>query len=294
MSLRSLEFASSESFTGIKRNALMSLASIITMGLALSVLGGFSLLILGLNHTVQAQLQKFEIAAFVEKGRPESVVKDLDQKIRALPHVRTVQLVTAEEAWLKFRQDRGDSIDLSGVKHNPLPDTFRITTDDPASTADVAGSIRKMDGMDEVNEAGRELEQVMRLTNLIKLIGGVAVALLFLVTAFIVGNTIRMTVYARRREIRIMQLVGATNWFIRLPFVFEGTMLGTVGGGIACVLVFFGARYVSQTATRIMPLLSQFSSNVDPLQFFGCIVLVGAMLGMMSSMISVRRFLSRV
>ena len=272
----------------------MSLASIITMGLALSVLGGFSLLVLGLSNTAKTQLQKFEVAAFVKKGTPDSTVKELEKKIKKLPHIKTVQLVGADEAWREFRRDMSGNVDLTGVKHNPLPDTFRITTDDPASTPAIAGYIRKMSGIDEVNEASREIEQVMRLANLIKLIGGIAVALLFLVTAFIVGNTIRMTVYARRREIRIMQLVGATNWFIRMPFVFEGTILGTVGGGIACVLVYFGAHYVSRTATRIMPLLSQFTSNVDPLQFFLCIVLVGGMLGMMSSMISVRRFLGKV
>ncbi|HAH87810.1 MAG: permease-like cell division protein FtsX [Armatimonadota bacterium] len=291
MSLRSLEFASAESFVGIKRNALMSLASITTVGLTLAVLGGFALLILGLNNTAKTQLQKFEVAAFVKKGSAESAVKELDEKIRTLSHVKDVQLVTADEAWLEFRRDMSGSIDLTGVKHNPLPHTFRVTTDDPASTAAVAAGIRRMDGIDEVNEASREVEQVMRLTNLIKLIGGIAVGLLFLVTAFIVGNTIRMTVYARRREIRIMQLVGATNWFIRMPFVLEGTILGTIGGGIACILVYFGARYVSQTAVRIMPLLSQFTSNTDPVQFFGCIILMGSLLGMMSSIISVRRFL---
>ena len=291
MSLRSLEYAAVESVTGIRRNSLMSMVSITTVGLSLAILGGFTLLILGLHNVAETLPNKLEIAVFLDKDIPEADMVELDSKIRYLPHVESVQLMEADAAWEKFKHDLGDQVELGGVEQNPLPDSFRVKVDDPRYAVATADAIRKMDHIDEVNEGRKEVEQIVRFSDLIKLIGGLSAAVLFLVTMFLISNTIRLTVWARRREIRIMQLVGATNWFIRLPLVFEGIILGAIGGGIACLLVFGGASYVTQLATEIMPLLGQFSSSVDPLYFFGGLVAVGCLTGMMGSLISIRRFL---
>lgn len=291
MSLRSLEYASVESVVGIRRNSLMSIVSITTVGLSLAILGGFVLLILGLHNVAETLPNKLEIAVFLDKDIPEADMVELDSKIRYLPHVESVQLLDADAAWEKFKRDLGDRVELGGVEQNPLPDSFRVKVDDPRYAVTTADAIRKMDHIDEVNEGRKEVEQIVRFSDLIKLIGGLSAAVLFLVTIFLISNTIRLTVWARRREIRIMQLVGATNWFIRLPLVFEGIILGAIGGGIACLLVFGGASYVTQLATEIMPLLSQFSSSVDPMYFFGSLVAVGCLTGAMGSLISIRRFL---
>ncbi len=291
MSLRSLEYASVESIVAIKRNALMSLASIITVGLALSILGGFVLLTLGLHNATHTLLKRFEIAVYVQKGTSLSDVAALSIKIKALPHVKSVALISSDAAWKQFRREMGSKVELSGVRDNPLPDTLRVRVDDPKSTGSVASSITRMNKVDEVNEGRKEVDQVLRFANIIKMIGGATAGLLFLVTAFIISNTIRMTVYTRRREIRVMQLVGATNWFIRMPFIFEGAVLGALGGGIACGIVFGGAYYATQTVSQMMPLMREFSNSVDPVQFFGGLAALGCFLGMMSSLISVRRFL---
>jgi cell division transport system permease protein len=291
MSLRSLEHAVCESVIGIRRNGLMSMASITTIGLSFAVLGAFVLLILGLNNVAQSLLKEFEIGVFLTQDTTEDDVSELRMLIRALPHVQTVEFISKEAAWEKVKADLSDQIQLSGVEENPLPHKFCVKLDHPRYTIQVASAIRKMDRVDEVVEARQIVVKVVGFADLVKLIGGLAAGGLFLVTAFIISNTIRLTVYARRKEISIMQLVGASNWFIRLPLVFEGIILGAIGGGIACLLIFGGAHYIKQTVIKVLPLLGQYSSDVEPLYFFGGLVALGCLTGATGSLISIRRFL---
>ena len=291
MSLRNLEYALGESLVGIRRNGLMSFASISTMGLSLGILGGIVLLALGLNNGAKTLLDKFEIAVFLEEDVPVPEVAELGARIEALPHVKSVRLIPAEEGWRKLKRSLGRRVDLSGVEKNPLPDSFRVKADHPRHTVGMARALRKMTHVDEVVEAREIVELMVRMANFVRIIGALSAGVFFIAMAFIVSNTIRLTVYARRREIKIMQLVGATNWFIRLPFFFEGMILGTIGGGIACGLVLGGSHYIARAVVKVMPLVAQFSSEVDPRQFFGGLVLLGCLMGAMGSLVSVRRFL---
>lgn len=291
LSLRTLEYAILESVVGIGRNGLMSIASITTVGLSLAILGSFALLALGLNNVVQAQLDKFEISVWLKNEVSENQVIALSESIESLPHVQSADLETASDTWQRIRRSWQDKIELGGVEPSVLSDHFRVKLDDPRFTTATAESLKQLPGVDEVIEGNMIVEHMTRFADLMRLIGVAAAAVLFLIAGFIVNNTIRLTLYARRREIKIMQLVGATNWFIRLPFVFEGMILGAIGGTIACGIVLGGSRYIGQLLAQIMPLLQQFSSGVDPVQF-GCgLVVLGGFVGMMGSVVSMRRFL---
>lgn len=289
--MRSIEYAIGESLVSIKRNALMSLVSISTVGLSLAVLGAFTLLILWLNTVADSLPDKFEIAVFLDKDLPRQEVLELRFEVADLPHIESATLVPAEVGWSEFKREMGGQLELSGIEKNPLPDALRVKVDNPRYTVRTANRIRKLEGIDEVVEGRREVEQVVRFADLVKLLGGAAGIILSLVTAFIISNTIRLTVFARRREIRIMQLVGATNWFIRLPLMLEGMILGAIGGAISCGLVLGGANYATKVVTKTMPLLTQFSANVEPLQFLAALVVVGCTVGAAGSLVSIRRFL---
>lgn len=289
--MRTLEFAFKESITGIIRNGLMSVASIGTVALALVVLGSFVLLAFGLNHAVESQLAKFEMAAWMTDGATDMQVADLEALIKSVPHVQSVERVSAEATWEKIKQDWKGRVNIEGVRPGSLTAHFRVKLDDPRYTTEAAEAIRKFPRVEEVIEAQQVVEQVVNFADIIKLASWGVGGILFLISAFIVSNTIRLTLYARRREIRIMQLVGATNWFIRLPYVFEGIILGAIGGGIACGLIFGGAHYLNEAVTKIMPLLTQVSSGLDPLQFNGGLVAAGCLIGMSGSLMSIRKFL---
>lgn len=269
----------------------MSMASISTVALSLSVVGGVVLLALGLNNAVQTQLSKFEIAVWLDNSTTAQDRIDLDANIRALPYVQSVELQTAQATWDKIKSDWRDRVNLNGVQPTSLTDHFRIKLKDPRYTAATTKAIRKMPKVEEVIEGQQIVDQVVRFADFIKLVGWVAAGLLFLTAAFIVSNTIRLTLYARRREIKIMQLVGATNWFIRMPFVFEGMVLGVIGGGIACLIIFGGSHYLQEVVTKIMPLLAQFSSGMDPTRFYGALAAAGCFVGAAGSLMSIRRFL---
>ncbi|MHB0999639.1 MAG: permease-like cell division protein FtsX [Armatimonadota bacterium] len=291
MSFRGLEYAIAEAATAIKRNFLMSVASIMTAALTLSILGSAILMALGLHNGTTNFLEKFEIAVFINKGVSQSKLEKLGSSIENIQHVKTVTLIPADAAWKDMKEKLQGNIPLDGIVNNPLPDSFRIKLDDQSYTADVTKSLKSMEHIDEVVQGQTYVNQVVRLANIIKMIGiGVAI-LLFFVTAFIISNTIRLTVYARRREIKIMQLVGASNWFVRMPLLIEGTTLGTLGGGIACLIVFAGTYYVSDWIMKIMPLLGQLSSNLDPKMLYGGLVGFGWFIGAMGTLVSIQRFL---
>lgn len=291
MSLRSLEYAVSESAIGISRNGLMSAASVATIALSFSILGGFALLALGLNDVAKSLLSDFEIGVFLQKDVSQEQVAELESKIKTMPYVATVSFIAKDAAWAKMQRDLQREVDLSGVQGNPLPDSFCVKLSDPRHTAATAKELRKLPYVDEVVEGRQIVLKVVKFADMLKLIGIVASAGLFLVAAFIISNTIRLTLYARRREIRIMQLVGASNWFIRMPFVLEGMLLGSVGGAIAFGIVVGGSRYVSEVVSRSMPWLGQFSARVEPSQFLGGMVALGCLVGVFGSLISIRKFL---
>lgn len=291
MSLRNLEFAIVESATSIVRNSLMSMASVTTVALSLAVLGSFVLLAFGLNSAVQSQMKTFEIAVWLNEDVNEVEATNLELDIRKLPHVKSIELMTPQQTWEQIRKNWAGKVDLGGVQPNTLGSHFRVKLDDAKNTIATAEAIRKLPKIEEVIEGRQIVEQVVKFADFVKVVGWCASALLFLVAAFIISNTIRLTLYARRREIKIMQLVGATNWFIRLPYVFEGMILGVIGGGIACLAIIGGGQYLDSEVARAMPLLSQFSSGVDPMQFHGAVLATGCVIGAMASLFSIRRFL---
>lgn len=270
----------------------MSFVSVSTLALTLAVLGAFGLLIFWLHGVAGTLPSKLEVAVFLKKDAPSQQVLEIRSKIASMRHVKSAQIIPAEIGWMEFKKSMGGQLELSGVEGNPLPDMIRVKLDDPRHIVGTADKIRKLQFVDEVNEGRKLVDELVRFADLIKLLGGAAGLILFLVTTFIISNTIRLTVFARRREIRIMQMVGATNWFIRLPLMFEGMILGAIGGALACGLIYAAATYIVKVVTRVMPLLAQFSVNVEPLQFVGGLTLVGCMVGAVGSMISIRRFLN--
>ena len=291
MSLGNLEFLLSEALVGIRRNMLMAFASVTTMALALALLGGALLAILSLERFAERQPAKFEMAVFLDRDLSRQRALNICDRVAHMPQVKQAKLVLKEKAWPQFRVSLQGKVDVSGVEGNPLPDAIRIKVKDPRQTGMAAAAIRQIPGVDQVNECKEQLRKVLALADFVKFIGTAIAIGLALAVMFIISNTIRLTVHARRREIGIMQLVSATNWFIRMPLIFEGIILGAIGGALGVLFVVGGSAYLSSVALRMMPLLEQFSSGVRPTQLALDMTSAGAIIGAMGSFISVRRFL---
>ncbi|MBI3945880.1 MAG: ABC transporter permease [Armatimonadetes bacterium] len=293
MSLRYLDFLLQETFTGIRRNLFMSMAAVTTIAASLLLLGAVRLLTANLNILAASLGSRFEMQVFLrtDVGREER--DSLGRQVSGLPGVSGCRLVPKEEALpdLCRRLDGTvDLDDLGGV--NPLPDSFIVRVSDLKEMSAVAARIGRLSGVDEVKDTHQAAETWAAVTRAIQMGGTAAAALLVIAAAVIVSNTIRLTVYARRLEIGIMQLVGATSGSIRLPFLLEGMFHGFTGAVVALAALVAGYGYLHDGARHLVPLMELLppTGSVFRAQL-GALLAVGPALGLAGSYFSVRRYL---
>jgi cell division transport system permease protein len=293
--VRSLWFLVREAFTNIWRHQLMTLASVTTVAASLSVLGGFLLVGWQLHRVAESLPRQIEVHVFTRVDTSRERVLDLQSRILGMPGVKTCKLITKEDAWHTYVRDYPDKKDLEGIRDNPLPDKLEIQTRNTTATTMLCRRLRQavaFPDIDRISEGGAVLERLISIARLVRIIGLTCAGLLLLATCAVIANAIRVTVFSRRREIRIMQLVGATHWFIRLPFLVEGMFDGAVGAVLACGLLMVGYRALVQTAFRTAPFLRAIHVTVDLPQFFGALALLGVLIGALGSLVSIRRFLT--
>ncbi len=289
--LGSLGFLLGETLRNLRRQGLMALASISTTAIALLLLGLFLLVGWQIYAVLEGAPRRLEIHAFVRESVGRRRVEEIAVDVRRYAGVTGVELVPREQAWEEFRRKSGHQDVLAGFDENPLPDKLRITTTDPRAALAVAATLRAVPEIDTVNDRAEVLRQLITIFNVVQTVGLVIGTALGIGTALLISNTIRLTLYARRRDIRVMQLVGATNAFIRFPFMMEGVASGTVGGLLASLALFIGTYYYNQNLLPKLPLVNQFQPTVSlPLVVLGLIA-TGALIGLLGSMFSLRRFL---
>jgi cell division transport system permease protein len=209
----------------------MAVASISTVALSMAVLGAFMLLALGSHRFVERQLAGFQIKVFTPTGATQAQATKLQDAIKNLPLTKRAELLSRESEWKQFKRNVNTDFDLGGVVGNILPFAIDVESKDSRQTDVLASQIRKLQGVAKVNNASEEYGRVKAVADLVRVLGFTVAIILCFTTVIIISNAIRLTVFARRHEIKIMQLVGATNWFIRIPLVLEGIVLGAIGAG---------------------------------------------------------------
>jgi cell division transport system permease protein len=292
-----LLFLVHEGYLNIRRNGLMSIAALGTVAVTLTVLGASLWSVYRINEFAQQQPQTFnEIDLFLKPELTRDNANDVLARVEKLPDVKHVHLIPREQAWKDLTSQ--DPTLTVAMPDDPLPDALHIETADARNVQRLALTLRDANlfpEIERVTDAGSEVRIMLAFARLVKVIGGSAAAGLFIATLFIVYNTIRLTVFARRREIRIMQLVGATSWFIRLPLLLEGLFHGVAGAGIAGFIVLFFAKQLALFVNQIhSPLIGDVPSQATPLKMMGSLVLVGAFVGLTGSYLSIRRYLRQV
>lgn len=283
-----------EAFLAFRRTRTLSALSVITIAFALFVTGLFGLVALNLRSALSEVAERVEVVAFVLHGTPSTGLTVAAQDIAAFPEVQEVKYVSEEEALERAKRDLVEFSDAyKDLEVNPLPPSFEIRLKPEFRDAVHAGAVaERMHSFDFVEDVRYGKDWVQRLDALRTLAGlvGLAIGVAFaLVSIVIIGVTIRITVLQRAREIHIMRLVGATDWFIRGPFLIEGAVKGFLGGLLAlilCAVVYLGFK--SQ----------QFGISVG-LHFFGfgqiiLLLIFGVLLGFTGSLVSVGRHLKHV
>ncbi|HLK55471.1 MAG TPA: permease-like cell division protein FtsX [Chthonomonadaceae bacterium] len=297
MSLSSLMFLLHEGYLNIRRNGLMSLAALGTVTVALTVLGASLWTAYRISEIAQQQPQTFNsVRIFLHPELERDKALSLQERLTALPDVRSVHFVPKEQAWAEL--DPKEGLTKEDLPFNPLSDAYDLEVKDAGHVSQLAQLLRdpaQFPEMDHVSDAGEEVAILLGFARLVKVIGGSAAIGLFIATFFIVQNTIRLTVFTRRREIRIMQLVGATSGFIRLPLLLEGLFHGVVGGLIAGGLILLAGHEVARVVSGFhSPLIPDVPSRLGPVELVGGLVAIGALVGLLGSYLSMRRFLKQL
>jgi cell division transport system permease protein len=285
-----LRYVLKEGFSGFKRAKLSMFAAVFTICVSLLLLSFFAILFLNANSVVNSLREKVEMEAFLNDQLSNDQITEVKGLVEMLDGVREVHYVSKEEAAKIFQQEFGEDI-FKILNFNPLPASLKIFLKEGYKTAKHAASIvyqvKSLKGVDDVIYRKQLLEMLDERAKLFLWITlGVGI-FITLSSVILVANTIRLAIYAKRKIIQTMKLIGATRGFIRLPFLLEGFLQGLLGGLIAAGIVFVLFNYLEQWLTVS---LSQFV-HVQP-YYYSIIVGVGCVLGLFGSMISVRRFIS--
>lgn len=300
MRFATLAFLFDEAYKNIKRNGLMSIAAITTVTITMAILGGVDYSLYRVYQVASTLPSKFEIQVFLKTSATRNQTLALKNTIQRMPGVKTVSLFTKETAWAEMQQeDKERRTFLTGdVPGNPLPDRLDIKMTRPQDIHPMCLALRdsaRFPWIDTVKEDNETLNRMMATTRLIANLGIVIGLLLLTASAFVIQNTIRLTVYARRREIRIMQLVGATSRFIRFPLILEGFFYGCLGSLLASGIVLFAAEQFSNYVRAFQtPISENLPQGINPFVFVLGMMVVGMLIGSFGVFLSIRRFLKRV
>ncbi|CUH94394.1 putative membrane protein [Propionispora sp. 2/2-37] len=293
MKIRTAEYFIREAVTSMRRNGLMSFASISTVALSLLILGMFLVMVLNLNNMAQALESQVEISVYLQDDLSDLEIREIGTRITKMQGVNQVLFVSKSEAMERFKQRLGDQQGMLAAlgDTNPLPDAFEVKVDKPEQVKPVAQAVNELKGVENAKFGQEVVEHVFTLAKMIRIFGLILIVFLALAALFIISNTIRITVFARRREIGIMKYVGATDWFIRWPFLIEGMILGFGGALIAVLLLSqsYGAL-VSQVyqSLAFLPIIPKYPFITNISLF---LLVVGTAIGALGSTISLKKFM---
>ena len=293
MKISTAEYFLHEVAISLRRKNLMSVASIGTVAVSLFILGVFLIMVLNFNRLAGTLESQVQISVYFADNTTAAREREITAAISAMQGIDSAHFVSREEALERLKERLGDQkylLDsLEGT--NPLPDSLEVTVKRPDMVETAATAISKMDGVEEAKYGQDVIEHLFDITRLVRIFGLILMILLAGATIFIIANTIRLTVFARRKEIAIMKYVGATDWFIRWPFILEGMVLGLIGGIIAALALrsFYAAMAAKIYSTlTFFPLMPQY-----PFMHYvaATIIISGMVIGTIGSAISLKRFL---
>ncbi|MFX3624784.1 MAG: permease-like cell division protein FtsX [Ectobacillus sp.] len=284
-----------EGVKSLGRNGWMTFASVSAVTITLLLVGVFLAVIMNMNHFASKVEKDVEIRVHIDPAATKENQQALRSRIDGISEIDSIKFSSKEEELervIKSFGDSGKSFELF-EQDNPLKDVFIVKTKEPRDTAKAAKEIEKMQFVSSVQYGKGQVEKLFSTVKVGRNIGIVLIAGLLFTAMFLISNTIKITIYARRTEIEIMKLVGATNWFIRWPFLLEGLFLGFLGSLIPIALIMSAYSSVhsmlkQKLAGTIFELLPY---NPFVFQLAGLLVLIGCLIGMWGSVMSIRKFL---
>jgi cell division transport system permease protein len=298
-------FFTQEAFRALRRNGAPSMAAIVTTAVTVTLLG----VLIPVFQTAQAKSNEvrdqlnFQVELYADATKGE--IAALERKLEAIPHVQSVKFISKALALEELREGLGKekAAELtSELQVNPLPESIRITPDDASNLAAVKEAVIATgpDGkpkpispiVNKIFERQEAAKKIVQVTSALKIVLTVITALLIAASLMLVGNTIRLSIYTRRREIEVMRLVGGTRWFIRWPFMIEGVVVGFAGGLVAILILWLGKiTVVDPLSNSISIFAAQDSSTLAFPALVAILFAASVFVSMLGSGVTLRRFL---
>ena len=298
MTASSLKYLIKEGLKNIWTNRIMSFASICVLLSCLVLIGSATMMFLNINAVVERVEDENVIMVFIKDGTDDAAITAMGDKLKGISNVAEVEFVPKEKAWadqLKTMEDAQAKFFTEISTDIPLPDAYKVTVEDLDKFGATVKEIKSLDNIDTIRQNTDLAKKLDTISRGISIIAIVIIAVLFAISLFIISNTIKITVYSRRLEISIMKSVGATNSFVRLPFVVEGMLIGVLSGVLSLGVV-WGVYNLA---------INQFSDlfatmRIAPLSFvnyawpmLGAFVGIGVISGVGGSLITMRRYLNK-
>ncbi len=288
---RRVDYYFRETLSGLRRNGLVAFAAVSTMFISLFLLGGAQLIGRQIGLVIDQQTERVEVAVYLVDNISQADSDRILAKLNAMPEVAKVRYESKQQAYERFKALFANQPDLvNNVSANALPASYRVKLADPSKFAVIYAQIQGQPGVEQVVDERAVLDRLFAVSRVLRWGAYIATAVMLISSIALIANTVRMAVFARRKEIGIMRLVGATNWFIRIPFLIEGLVEGLVGAALAIAAlavlrrVFFNS--IHQTIAFLPIVRTQ-----DLLALIPLLLVVSVVVALMASALAMRRFL---
>ena len=301
MKLRSVGYQIKQGFRNIVRNRMFSIASIATMTASIFVFGAFFAIIMNVNAVREDLEQKIGVTVFFDYGTEEDRIKEIGEEIKVIPHVAEVTYTSAEEAWEQYQEEYlgGNTSLAEGFKDNPLANSasYTVLVDRIENQDGVVSQIKEISGVRRVNQSSGAAQNLRSFNRLFTWASIAIIVILLIVAVILISNTVSVGISVRKEEIRIMKLIGATDAFVRAPFLVEGILLGVAGAVIPLLILYFSYHVlINRLLTQFGFMSSMNGVLLDAGSVFRYLapagLAIGVGVGILSAVLMIRKHLN--
>lgn len=295
MKINTIKYYLSTSLKNLKRNFTLSTASSATVSATLFILGVFLIAIFNMNLIMKNVGSTLEVEIFLKDEATVQQQNDIKDKINEVSGIENVQYLNKVDALNKAKEMFGkDNQDLTEgfEQRNPFSCSYIVKVQKPEIISKVVDNVKDMGGIDSIGDERKVVDTFISITRTLRWVGIGIFAILICVSVFLIENTIKLTVYSRRKEIGIMKYIGATDWFIRWPFILEGMMIGILGAVFSTILLYYAYSFIFNNISHQFITMKFIAPSFVFTNILLPFVLSGILIGSLGSILSIRKFLS--
>ena len=294
MRLREWIYFFKQAIINVLNNRLVHLISMSTISISMLIYGSFLIISVNLHMWIKAWGDSLYMTVYIEEGIDNKTIKNIEARLRQIDNAEIKDFISKDKAMIQLKEALGDQSGLlDGLKKNPLPSSydimFRDQLEDRIDPRKIKEDLEKIDGVDEVQYSEQWVERFEGMLYVFKVIGIVIGVFLCIAVLFITTNTIKLTIYSRKDEIEIYKLVGATDWFVKIPFLIEGSIQGITGGILAFIILFLGYSIFSIKSIHLfgLPVIDIIFLSKE---YSLLIIVLSLALGLVGGLIAIGRF----